>query len=138
ETEFALRRCRKAFILPNERASLDCIAALGPETVSLDHLYLPLGKPRAQVYQDVADVVLAAARAGPPVAFACEGHPLIYVTPSRLIIEGARETGLHVTVLPAVSSLDTLFVDLGLDPGTTGLQVYEATTAMLYGYELQP
>jgi hypothetical protein len=30
-------------------------------------------------------------------------------------------------MLPAISALDCLFADLGIDPGTTGLQCYEAT-----------
>ena len=35
-------------------------------------------------------------------------------------------------MLPAVSALDCLVADLGIDPGTTGLQTYEASDFLLH------
>jgi hypothetical protein len=46
--------------------------------------------------------------------------------------------GLRTQVLPGISSLDTLIVDLGFDPGTDGLAVFEATDVLLRERPLQP
>ena len=41
-------------------------------------------------------------------------------------------------MLPAISTEDTLFADLGIDIGRAGLQSYEATRFMYYKYNFDP
>jgi uroporphyrin-III C-methyltransferase len=137
ETESAIRDCRTVFILSNEPAVYRCLTALGPKVIALDYLYEPPGKPRTKVYAEMAQTVLAAARSEPPVAFACYGHPLFYSSSSRMILDVGQAEGLQIKVLPGISALDTLFVDLELDPAPA-VQLYEATAALVYRYELQP
>src|SRR6185503_5646213 len=45
---------------------------------------------------------------------------------------------LRVHVAPGISIFDTLLVDLGLDPGLTGMQMYEATGLLVENRPLQP
>lgn len=78
----------------------------------------------SSVYRRIASAVLDAAADG-PLVYATPGHPLVAEEPSRLILEGARERGLAVRVLPAMSFLDALFVVLNLDPAE-GLHVLDA------------
>jgi uroporphyrin-III C-methyltransferase len=137
ETESALRECRTVFMLSNEPAIYRCLTALGPKVIALDYMYEPPGKPRTQVYAEMAEAVLDAARSQPPVAFACYGHPLFYSSSSRMVLDVGQAEGLQIKVLPGVSALDTLFVDLELDPAPA-LQLYEATAALVYRYELRP
>src|SRR5258708_37520523 len=67
----------------------------------------------------------------PPVCFATYGHPLLYGHPSVLIQRAAKLLDLRVETFPGISSLDTLLVDLGIDPAADGLQMYETTDLLL-------
>lgn len=78
----------------------------------------------AAVYRRIADAVLEAAEAC-PVLYAVPGHPLVAEDASRLIIEKARERGVPVRVLTAMSFLDPLFTAAGLDPAS-GVKVLDA------------
>ena len=93
---------------------------------------------RIRAYDRMTAAVIAAALDHPPVTFAVYGHPKIYVYPTIQITEAAKLLGLRVEVLPGISSLDTILIDLGLDPGMDGLQMYEATDLLLRDRPLQP
>jgi hypothetical protein len=41
-------------------------------------------------------------------------------------------------VLPGVSSFDCMIIDLGLDPGTQGVQMFESTALLLQQHPLHP
>jgi hypothetical protein len=53
------------------------------------------------------------------------------VNPSHRAIAIAREEGHSAYMLPAVSALDCLFADLGVDPSKHGTQIVEATDLIL-------
>ena len=55
------------------------------------------------------------------------GHPGVFAGPSHEAIARVRAAGSPARMLPAVSALDCLCADLGIDPGRQGLLVYEAT-----------
>lgn len=74
----------------------------------------------------------------PPVSFAVAGHPMVFVYPTQQILKIAALLGLRVAVLPGISSLDCMIIDLGLDPGSQGIQMYETTALLLHRRELQP
>lgn len=96
-------------------------------------------KDRRQTYDEMADVVLEAANdADDPVTFALYGHPMIFVNPSRQVIEEGQELGMNVEVMPGISSLDTVFCDIAFDPAANGLQTFEATDLLVREWELNP
>ena len=70
--------------------------------------------PRISAYDRMTAAVLDAALDHPPVAFAVYGHPQVYVYPSMQIQEAARLLGLTVQILPGISALDALLLDVGL------------------------
>lgn len=51
----------------------------------------------------------------------------MFAAPGHEAIRRVRAAGLPARMLPAISSLDCLFADLGVDPATPGFQCYEAT-----------
>lgn len=64
---------------------------------------------------------------GTKVCAVLYGHPGVFASPGHEAVARVRAAGLPARMLPAISSLDCLFADLGLDPGAGGLQCYEAT-----------
>ena len=96
------------------------------------------GMPRMETYRAMAARVVEAALDAPPVTFAVYGHPTFFVYPSTLIGRSAGLLGLNVEVLPGISTIDAVCIDLGLDVGMTGLQVHEATTMLLVKRRIDP
>jgi hypothetical protein len=93
---------------------------------SVDYLYAA-DKDRRRTYDEMAEVFVEPARRGARVCAVLYGHPGVFGLPAHLAVERARAEGIPARMLPAVSSLDCLFADLGIDPGSSGLHCCEAT-----------
>ncbi|MEU7004254.1 SAM-dependent methyltransferase [Nonomuraea sp. NPDC046570] len=130
EVEEAIRRCTVAFVTDMAVGVVDHLRTLCPEVIDLSAEFRP-GSHRILIYQKMAGEVVTAALEKPPVCFASYGHPKVYCYPTTLIQRAAKVLDLRVTVLPGVSSLDALLVDLNVDPALDGLQVYDATDLLV-------
>jgi hypothetical protein len=113
------------------------LSTLRPDAVSLLSLYGD-GKERAETYREMVDAMLAPVREGYDVCAAFYGHAGVFVSPSHEAIRQARAAGYDATMLPAISAEDSLFADLGIDPGRTGCQSYEATNFLLTHRPVDP
>jgi uncharacterized protein YabN with tetrapyrrole methylase and pyrophosphatase domain len=136
EVEETIRRCRHTFVIDSGFGVVPHLHSLCPEVTSLAQFY-ERGKERLPIYRRMAAEVINAAIGGPPVCFATYGHPLVYCYPAILIQRAAKLLNLRVEAFPGISSLDTLFVDLGFDAATDGLQMYETTDLLLRRRPLQ-
>jgi Tetrapyrrole (Corrin/Porphyrin) Methylases len=130
EVEETIRRCRRTFVIDGGFGVLPYLKTICAEVTSLLPLY-ERGKERLPTYRRMAAEVINAAIADSPVCFATYGHPFVYCYPAILIQRAAKLLDLRVEALPGISSLDTLFVDLGFDAASEGLQMYEATDLLL-------
>ncbi len=77
------------------------------------------------VYRAVADRVVAAAEHG-PVVYAVPGSPAVGERTVGMVVERAKDAGVDVTILPALSFLDLVYVEVGIDPIADGVQVLDA------------
>ena len=92
---------------------------------------------REDIYERMAGRILSEAEeATEPVAFALYGHPLVYASPAKLILEEAPARDPTVDVRPGVSAMDCLYTDLNPDLARKGIQMYEATDLLLREYDL--
>lgn len=80
----------------------------------------------AEWYLDMAGTVLREVELNPPVALLVPGNPLLSNALVRFLVAKAKELRIQTSVLPAVSPIDTLICQVGLDVGTYGLQVFDA------------
>jgi uncharacterized protein YabN with tetrapyrrole methylase and pyrophosphatase domain len=138
QTEAACRRSNEILAVPTNPAVLTYLGTLCPKVTDLHPVSYREDERRMNAYDTMSAMTLAAALEHPPVAFATYGHPYIYVCPTRLILDAAPLLGLTVEVQPGVSSLDTMFIDLNVDPAVDGLQMYEATDLLVRQRPLQP
>lgn len=134
-----LRKSERVFLLFYQKVVHDYIAnELGTPVTDLHQEYEE-GLDRLKTYRKMADRVMSAAeRATGPVTLALYGHPTIFVSPTRLIQEEAPQRALRVKVLPGISSIDCIFAEIGFDPGTTGIQMYEATDFLVRRFAPDP
>ena len=88
-------------------------------------------KKRIDTYADMTNMMVDHVRKGDVTCGVFYGHPGIFVLPSHRAIQICREEGYAATMLPAVSALDCLFADIGVDPSAVGSQTFEATDLLL-------
>jgi tetrapyrrole (corrin/porphyrin) methylase-like protein len=115
-----LKRCKRIFAVPPIHAPQFGI----PPMESLLHLYSP-DKHRKNTYAEWVELVLDAAAAEPPVAFATYGSAMVGAWSMHRILELAPQRGLTVHVTNATSSFDGIWADFNIDP-CLGFEVWEA------------
>jgi uncharacterized protein YabN with tetrapyrrole methylase and pyrophosphatase domain len=137
EGEAAIRRSNETLYVSDALGIEHFLKQLCSKVTEVYASTLQEDEDRLSKYNAIAARVIDAAMDHPPVSLAIAGHPLVFVYPTKQILAVAEELNLRVKVLPGVSSLDTMFVDLQLDPGTLGIQMYEASSLLLQRRELQ-
>ena len=125
ETQRAIARASRVFSIglpPNLRALLRAQRVTCVDLVGC----FSGGRPFGEAYLDIADTVLRQAEGDPPVVLLSEGNPLLSNALNRFLLMQAKERKLATQVLAAVSPIDSLICQVGLDVGTFGLQVFDA------------
>lgn len=82
---------------------------------------------RADVYHDISKLLVEEALNEPKVSLLVHGHPLFLVSAAEYTLALAQSKSLEVSILPAISSFDTILCDLQIDYGY-GLQMFDAST----------
>ena len=130
EARAALVGADEVLFLVGDLVAFRSIQRLNPNTRSLHDLYEP-GRVRSETYEAIIEEILASVRRGDNICVAFYGHPGVFAYPTHEAIRRAREEGFLARMLPAVSAEDCLVADLGVDPGATGCQSYEATDFLM-------
>jgi uncharacterized protein YabN with tetrapyrrole methylase and pyrophosphatase domain len=118
-------------------ATASWIERLNPRCRSLHGFYRP-GVRRREIYEAIVEEILARVRRGGDVCVAFPGHPGLFSYPTREAIRRAGEEGFATELLPGISAEDCLFADVGVDPGQTGWQSYEATDLLVHRRVVEP
>ena len=138
ETEAVIRAGNEVLYLDTGIATRPLLESLCPRVTALfEESYRP-ERSRLDAYHRMSVKVVEAALDHSPVTLAIHGHPIVFCYPPFLIAEMASLLGLKVAVLPGISSMDSLFADLMLDPGANGILMYEATDMLLRQRPLLP
>lgn len=125
EAREAITRAEKVLYLLSDPFTAAYVERLNATAESLLTLYR-VGESRHRAYQRIVERILECL-AIRNVCAAFYGHPTIFVAPATEALRQARSLGYQSRVIPGVSAEDCLFADLGIDPGLTGVQSYEAT-----------
>ncbi|MEW6998418.1 SAM-dependent methyltransferase [Colwelliaceae bacterium BS250] len=99
---------------------------MNSNVVNLQQFYQE-GKPRSNTYDQMADIMLSEMRKGKKVVGAFYGHPGVFVTPSHRAIKQAKSEGYFAKMEAGISAEDCLVADCGIDPGTYGCAMFEAS-----------
>lgn len=137
ETRLALQQTKRVLYLVADPVSEACIRKLNPAAESLGHLY-HAGKPRIEIYEAIIGRILNELESAGDLCVAFYGHAGVLTYPAWESIRRARATGKQARMLPAISTEDSLFADLGIDIGRAGLQSFEATRFLYYSYNFDP
>jgi uncharacterized protein YabN with tetrapyrrole methylase and pyrophosphatase domain len=132
-----IKQAQKVFYLEADPLTRHWIAELNPNAESLRDSYA-VGKERRTTYAEMVERVLDSVRAGNDVCFLSYGHPGVFGKPMHDAVTRARAEGYAARMLPAISSEDCLFADLGIDPASAGCQTFEATDFLIYRRNFDP
>jgi len=137
ETRRCIEEADRVLYAVAERATALWIESLNPKCESLDLLYR-LGLPRMATYLETVERILTYVRDGHRVCTVFYGHPGVFVYASHEAIRRARSEGYLARMLPSISAEDCLFADLGVDPGSSGYQCFEATDFLIHRKQFDP
>jgi hypothetical protein len=137
ETRLAIEQSASMLYLVADPVSEACILKLNPAAQSLSPMY-QTGKPRIEIYEDIIARILGELESAGDLCVAFYGHPGVLTYPAQESIRRARATGKRARMLPAISTEDSLFADLGIDIGRSGLQSFEATSFLINKYNFDP
>jgi uncharacterized protein YabN with tetrapyrrole methylase and pyrophosphatase domain len=121
-----VERAEETLYAVNDPIAAAWIQRASPNARSLDTFYEP-GKERRHIYAAISDEIVARVRTGIDLCAVFYGHPGVFAWAGHDAIGRLRAEGFRARMLPAVSSMDCLVADLGLDPAPNGCQSYEAT-----------
>ena len=126
EARRVIERADRVLFLVAEPVTVEALKQLSPGAEPLNDLYEP-GVDRGVAYEAMVERIMAPVREGLDVCAAFYGHPGVFGQPAHAVVRRARTEGFEAEMLPGISAEDCVFADLGIDPGDTGCQSYEAT-----------
>jgi len=131
EARSCIELADKVLYFQCDPVSANWVQSLNPTAESLGRLY-GTKKRRKLTYLEAVEQILHFVRKGLNVCVAFYGHPAVFCIPGHEAIRRARMAGYQARMLPAISSLDCLFADLGIDPGMEGCQSFEASDFLVH------
>ena len=131
EARTQIEQAQDVFFLLAEVTPTEWIRQLNPAAESLLPLYRP-GRERDEIYEEIVETVLARVRRGRAVCMVTYGHPSVFDDSSHEAVRLAGEEGFRARMFPAISAMDCMFVDLAIDPGGLGLQLFDATDFLVF------
>ncbi|WP_202908923.1 SAM-dependent methyltransferase [Cognatilysobacter segetis] len=114
------------FVLASDGLVERWVEEMHPDVRSLQPYYSE-GRSRRATYAEMVGAIVAEVRAGRRVCAAFYGHPGVFAQVAHEAIERVRGEGIDARMEPGISAEDCLYADIGIDPGRTGCQHFEAT-----------
>jgi uncharacterized protein YabN with tetrapyrrole methylase and pyrophosphatase domain len=132
-----IEKADKVWHVVADPATIAWIHNLNPSAEALSPPSEP-GRVRNEVFNAMADRVVASLEHHRVVSAVFYGHPGILVSPARAAIALATAGGHRTVMVPGISAADCLFSDLKFDPGETGWHSYDATDFLIHGRTPDP
>lgn len=133
-----MNQCKTLYYLHDLPSLEKYVKKIIPKARNLLPLYYRDGRNRNQIYHDIVDHVVSTKAKLRPVGLLLPGHPLVFSTISQLLISSCKESGLRLEIVPGISALDRMCVNLKLDIATDGVQIFNAATAVIQNIQLNP
>ena len=130
----AIENAKKVLYLISDPITESYIKDINKTAESMIKFYAE-GKERKKTYSEIIDYIMKTLLEYNDLCVAFYGHPGVFTYPSHKVIEKAVEQEYEAKMLPSVSTEDMMFCDLGIDPGTYGLQSFEANQLLLEDIE---
>jgi len=135
--EALIRDADEVFFCVADPATSVWVKTRRPDAYDLYVLYDD-SKLRYLTYMQMTEAMLYFVRQGRRVVAIFYGHPGVFVLSTHRAVTIARREGHRAVMRAAVSALDALCADLGVDPSQPGLQTFEATDMLVRNRRIDP
>ncbi|MCL1145345.1 SAM-dependent methyltransferase [Shewanella marinintestina] len=128
------------FSLVSDSFTQNWLESLNQDVRSLQPYYAQEGevKNRRDTYKQMVEAIIEQVRLGKKVVCALYGHPGVFACVSHFAIAQARDEGYTAQMEPGISAEACLWADIGIDPGASGHQSFEASQFMFYKHTPDP
>jgi uncharacterized protein YabN with tetrapyrrole methylase and pyrophosphatase domain len=128
-----INKCKNVFCLHDLPSFEHYLTKVGVPYTNLMPLYYKDGRDRSSIYNDIVNHVINCGlqlKENRPVGLILHGHPLVFSAISERLIQKCKEHNFKLKIVPAVSALDRIFVDLQIDIGKNGIQIFSAASVI--------
>jgi len=105
---------------------------MGKECLSFDFLYRQDGITYDRIYKTIDQALVKAAKKWGKAVYALPGNPYVFELTPKWLKPLCEKEGVKLTIVPGMSFLEELYVDLEVDP-ESGLQILNACAFSYYG-----
>jgi len=126
EAQGVLSLAKEVFFRVSTHPVFEWVRKQGIECVSLDHLYYQPNITYDRIYRLINKALINVAKRKGQCVYALPGNPYVFEKTPRWLKEVAEPEGVAVRIVPGLSFLETLYVELGVDP-EGGLQILNAS-----------
>lgn len=137
EAKSYIEQSDKVLYLVNEPCLKEWMHHQNPNAESLEAIYHQYTL-RIDSYKAITNYILENLRKIQHVCVVIYGHPSVLAKPGLDAVLQARQEGFFAQVLPGISSIDCLFADLLIDPGSSGCQLFDASDFLIYKRSFDP
>lgn len=130
ETKVVISSADHCLYLVTEKNLKDWIESVSKASSSLEFIF-DTSITRAEVYRNVTEYILEQAEQYSVLCVVFYGHPIFFANSTLTAAQEHRARGGDAIILPSISSIDTLWADLSVDPGGEGCSVYDATDFLI-------
>lgn len=131
EARAHVEQADEVLYLVNEPAMKLWIEKTSRKSTSLEDLYKKY-RLRHDCYHAITQYILEILNKNIHVCVVIYGHPTILAEPGLNAVIEAKKQGYDAKIIPGISTMDCLFADLLIDPGTVGCQTFEATDFLIH------
>eukprot|EP01113_Clastostelium_recurvatum_P029075 TRINITY_DN350_c1_g1_i4.p1 TRINITY_DN350_c1_g1~~TRINITY_DN350_c1_g1_i4.p1 ORF type:complete len:769 (+),score=175.33 TRINITY_DN350_c1_g1_i4:58-2364(+) len=133
EAKAHIQQAEEVYYLLSDAVTEQWVRQNNPNAHDLASWYAT-NKPRTHSYIQMRMELVEAVRRGAYVVAVFYGHPGVFVDPGHKAIKQVREEleGCEAEMLPAISSVDCMYGDVGFDPALPGTQSFDAIDYMIH------
>ncbi|MBN5930131.1 SAM-dependent methyltransferase [Legionella pneumophila] len=135
ETKRIIQNSDKVLYLVNEELLKQWIIRESKSTESLEPIYFNSTR-RIDAYTNITSEIVRSYYQYTNLCVIFYGHPTVFAESALQAVKIIQEEQGNASILPAISSMDCLFSDLQIDPGTQGCFSIDATELLIYERKL--
>ena len=130
ETKVVVRESEHCLYLVTEKNIKDWIDGESRSSESLEHFFDD-SKKRKDIYRKITKYILDEANKYSSLCVIFYGHPTFFAGSALSAVKEHITNKNEAVILPAISSIDVMWSDLCIDPGSEGCCIFEATDFLI-------
>jgi tetrapyrrole methylase family protein/MazG family protein len=127
EAKSALSGARQVYFRFSVHPVFEWLKGQGVECISFDYIYSQPGITYDRIYRLINQALIKEAKRRGRVVYALPGNPCVFEKSPHQLKEECKPEGISVRVIPGMSFLELLYIELELDP-EEGLEILNASS----------